>query len=211
METKKVEYERRREKMVIGQIAGRGVRDEKVIAAMRRIPRHKFVPIDMREDAYNDYPLPIGFGQTISQPYIVAYMTELLDMSGQEKVLEVGTGCGYQTAVLAEIVKEVVTIDIIPELVAMAKNNLSGYDNVRQYCGDGWEGFEPEAPYGRILVAAAPDIIPGKLVKQLADGGKMILPVGDRFCQQLIRLSRSSDQILEESICGVVFVPLVHG
>ena len=205
------DYNKHREQMVAGQIAGRGVADSKVLAAMRTIPRHKFVPVEMRHEAYNDYPLPIGFGQTISQPYIVAYMTELLELSGSETVLEVGTGCGYQTAVLAEIARKVVTIDIIPELVQSARMNLSDYANIEYHCGDGWGGYEPGSPYGRILVTAAPESVPRKLVGQLADNGILVLPVGGRFCQQLLQIRKSGNELSEKTICGVVFVPLVHG
>ncbi len=193
------------------QIAMRGVKDSRVLAVMRQIERHKFVPADMRSDAYNDYPLPIGFGQTISQPYIVAYMTELLELTGSEKVLEVGTGCGYQTAVLAGIAREIYTIDIIPELIDMAYANLADYKNIEFHCGDGWDGFRQCSPYDRILVAAAAESVPVKLVEQLADGGILVLPVGDRFCQQLMQIRKSGREVSQKVICGVVFVPLVHG
>jgi len=202
-------WRRAREKMVSVQIEGRGVTDGKVLAAMRKVPRHMFVPERLRRAAYSDRPLPIGHEQTISQPYIVAKMTELMKLDGDERVLEIGTGSGYQAAVLAEIVKEVYTIEIIPELGVSAGERLKkmGYDNVRVRIGDGYKGWPEAAPFDSIIVTAAPPYIPEPLVEQLKPGGRMVLPVGEGF-QQLMVVTRTKEGFEKENIFPVRFVPM---
>jgi protein-L-isoaspartate(D-aspartate) O-methyltransferase len=177
---------------------------------MAKVPRHFFVPEQMRDLAYQDEPLPIGEGQTISQPYIVGFMTEALKLSGKEKVLEIGTGSGYQTAILAEIVEEVYTVELIPELFRRAQSVLSelGYTNIRFLIGDGTRGWPDKAPYDAILVSAAPATIPASLVEQLRVRGRMIIPVGTDF-QELILVTRKKDGWDEERLIGVRFVPLI--
>jgi protein-L-isoaspartate(D-aspartate) O-methyltransferase len=200
-----------RMRMVEYQIAGRGVQDQRVLDAMREIPRHLFIPQEYRESAYQDRPLPIGKGQTISQPYIVAVMTELLGIRPGDSVLEVGTGSGYQAAILARLAGVVVTIERLPEIAETAGNILRSLaiSNVKIIVGDGTEGYVPDAPYNGIIVTAATPDIPSPLVEQLADGGRLVAPVGSRDLQQLIRLTRNGDQITRESYGGVVFVPLL--
>lgn len=199
-----------RKEMVDTQIKPRGIEDPKVLLAMYTVPRHFFVEKQFLNLAYSDTPLPIGHSQTISQPYIVAYMTELLNLKGEEKVLEVGTGCGYQTAVLAEIAKEVYSIEIVKPLCKLAEQNLSqfSYKNIRLQCGDGYRGWKENAPFDRILVAAAPDHIPKALKDQLAIGGIMVIPVGN-YHQELIVIKKKSDGSLsEEKVLPVRFVPM---
>lgn len=203
-------YDRERKEMVDYQIRRRGVSDRKVLKAMLRVPRHLFVPEQMKELAYGDEPLPIGEGQTISQPYIVAYMTEALRLRGREKVLEIGTGSGYQTAILAEIAKEVYTVELIPELSARARGLLEklGYRNIHFRIGDGTLGWPEHAPYDAILVSAAPASVPPALVDQLKTGGKMIIPVGTDF-QELVLVTRKEGGWEEQRLIGVRFVPLI--
>lgn len=203
-------YDRERKEMVDFQIRRRGVSDRKVLKAMLRVPRHLFVPEQMKELAYGDEPLPIGEGQTISQPYIVAYMTEALRLRGREKVLEIGTGSGYQTAILAEIAKEVYTVELIPELSARARGLLEklGYRNIHFRIGDGTLGWPEHAPYDAILVSAAPASVPPALVDQLKTGGKMIIPVGTDF-QELVLVTRKEGGWEEQRLIGVRFVPLI--
>lgn len=198
-------------RMVATQLRARGVGDEKVLSAMARVPRHLFVPEDMAALAYADEPLPIGLGQTISQPYIVAYMTEALRLRGGEKVLEVGTGSGYQTAVLAEAAGEVWTVELIEELSLRAKERLRslGYDNIRFRVADGSDGWPDAAPFDGIIVTAAPATVPEALELQLAPGGRMILPVG-LGSQELILISREGDSFRRKALIGVRFVPLVR-
>ena len=200
-----------RRRMVDGQIAARGVSDPRVLRAMRRVPRHRFVDASLAPDAYDDRPLPIGHGQTISQPYIVAYMTELLKLPDGAKVLEVGTGCGYQAAVLGEIAREVKTIEIVGALAATAKSTLDalGYRNVTVRHGDGYAGWPEEAPFDGILVAAAPDHVPPALVAQLKVGGRLVLPVG-RFDQEMRVITRTADGTSEQRLIPVRFVPLTR-
>ena len=195
--------------MVASQIEARGVTDERVLAAMRAVPRQWFVPDGLRDGAYRDHPLSIGHGQTISQPYIVAFMTEALDLDGTEKVLEIGTGSGYQAAVLAEIVGEVFTIEIVDALAASARRALAraGYDRVHVRTGDGYLGWPEEAPFDAIILTAAPDHVPQPLVDQLAVGGRMILPVGDDE-QELVLLRRTPEGVVRESVLEVRFVPM---
>jgi len=203
------EFAKLRELMVERQIIARGIKDELVLEAMRKVPRHKFVPRSQLPYAYADHPLPIGEGQTISQPYIVALMTELLELKGDEKVLEIGTGSGYQAAVLAEIVKEVYTIEIIKPLADTARERLKalGYKNITVKCGDGYRGWTEHAPFDAIIVTAAPDHIPQPLVEQLKVGGRMVIPVG-KYYQELIRLTKTEHGVKRESIIPVRFVPM---
>lgn len=203
-----------RRAMVDEQIAARGVRDARVLAAMAKVPRHRFVPPAWRGQAYADHPLPIGQGQTISQPFIVAYMTELLALKGGEKVLEVGTGSGYQAAVLAELAGRVCSIEIIPELSETAGRALAelGYGNVSLRVGDGWRGWPEEAPFDAIIVTAAPEVVPPDLVAQLRPGGRMVLPVGPRAWQDLVLVTKAPDgTVAATRLEPVRFVPLVGG
>jgi protein-L-isoaspartate(D-aspartate) O-methyltransferase len=199
-----------RESMVDIQIQARGVRDEKVLQAMRKVPRHFFVPDDLKPYAYADEPLPIGEGQTISQPYIVAYMTEALELKGHERVLEVGTGSGYQTAILAEIVKQVYTIEIVGLLSSRAEEVLHrlGYTNVRFKISDGTFGWQENAPYDAIMVTAAPPSVPKRLEEQLSLSGRMIIPVGEGF-QELILITREKRHFKKKKLLPVRFVPLI--
>ncbi|OGD27595.1 MAG: protein-L-isoaspartate O-methyltransferase [Candidatus Aminicenantes bacterium RBG_19FT_COMBO_59_29] len=196
--------------MVEVQIRARGVDDEKVLAAMRQVPRHLFVPEELRSFAYGDEPLPIGEGQTISQPYIVAYMTQSLRLSGGEKVLEVGTGSGYQTAVLAEIVGQVFTIELLGVLSerARALHQALGYENIRSKAGDGTMGWEENAPFDAIMVTAAAPVVPKKLQEQLGPEGRMIIPVGAGF-QELFLITRERGVFRKKKLLPVRFVPLV--
>lgn len=205
------EFEKNREKMVELQIIRRGIKDPLVLAAMRKVPRHLFVPEPLRSQAYEDHPLPIGEKQTISQPYIVALMTEALRLKDTDRVLEVGTGSGYQTAILAEIVKHVFTIERIPSLAEKAKKLLDtmGYKNITYRIGDGSLGWPEEAPFDGILVSAAAPSVPQPLVDQLAMGGRLIIPVGDRLTQELILVERIPEGIRKSFLGGVRFVDLI--
>jgi len=198
------------ERMVQSQIADRGVRDKRVLRVMQHTPRHLFVPASMKSMAYHDRPLPIGHDQTISQPYIVALMTELLELRGDEKVLEIGTGSGYQAAVLAQLAGTVYTIEIVEPLARSSAALLEklGYENVEVRHGDGYQGWPEHAPFDRIIVTAAPEEIPPKLVDQLADGGIMVLPVGNYY-QELVMLTKNRDKVVEKEIIPVRFVPMV--
>jgi len=201
-----------REKMVTHQIIARGIKDLRVIEAMRKVPRHLFVPEDMRGSAYDDRPLPIGEGQTISQPYIVAFMTEALHVSPGDTVLEIGTGSGYQAAVLAEIAKEVYTIEIRPRLGERARERLNGmgYGNIAVKIGDGYKGWPEKMPFNAIIVTCAPQEIPKPLVDQLAEGGRMIIPVGERGgVQELVLVRKEKGMIRQEAVMKVLFVPMV--
>ncbi|MCX6565824.1 MAG: protein-L-isoaspartate(D-aspartate) O-methyltransferase [Candidatus Aminicenantes bacterium] len=204
------DLEASREEMVEQQLIARGVVDPQVLAAMRKIPRHLFVHEEMRSAAYLDGPLPIGARQTISQPFIVAYMTEFLGLMKTDNVLEIGTGSGYQTAVLAEIAAEVWTVEIIPSLAASARRTLEtlGYGNIRFKVGDGSGGWPEEAPFDAIIVTAAPADIPAALKDQLRDGGRMIVPVG-RGDQRLKLIRRLGDRMIETHLLSVRFVPLM--
>jgi protein-L-isoaspartate(D-aspartate) O-methyltransferase len=204
------DYAELRQKMVREQIAAEGVRDAEVLRAMGKIPRHEFIPQANRSLAYQDGPLPIGHGQTISQPYIVAFMTEALELKQGMKVLEIGTGSAYQTAVLAELGAEVFTIEIINELCASAAALLKklGYRKVHTRCGDGYRGWVEAAPFERILLTAAPEQIPQALLAQLKDGGVLIAPVGG-MRQHLVRVRRLGNLYKEESLLPVRFVPMV--
>ena len=197
--------------MVERQLRANGIRDERVLEAMRRVPRHRFVPFDLRDMAYADTPLEIGFGQTISQPYIVAYMTEVAHVGPGDRVLEIGTGSGYQAAILAELAGEVRTIEIVPELAGRARAILDslGYANVRSRTGDGYGGWREHAPYDAILVTAAPDHVPPALVEQLAVNGRMVIPVG-RGDQEMRVITRTPAGVVEQVTIPVRFVPLVR-
>jgi protein-L-isoaspartate(D-aspartate) O-methyltransferase len=201
----------RRRTMVNRQIEGRGIRDPEVLRAVRAVPRHRFVPAELQESAYDDSPLPIGFGQTISQPYIVAYMSEILQIEPQHTVLEIGTGSGYQAAVLGELAREVYTVEIVPELGQRARTTLEslGYRNIHVRIGDGYEGWAEHAPFDRIMVTAAPDHVPQPLVQQLAVGGRLVLPVG-RGDQWIRVLTKTPDRVIDETTIPVRFVPLVR-
>ena len=200
--------------MVEWQIEKRGIKNQPTLDAMRKILRHKFVPTDMMERAYDDSPLPIGYGQTISQPYIVAYMTAVINPEPGQKVLEIGTGSGYQAAVLAEIVDEVYTIEIITELYSSAKKRLDdlGYKNITCINADGYYGIKNAAPFDAIIVTAASEHIPPPLIEQLKDGGKMIIPVGSPFLNQtLILVEKNGEEIITTSLLPVRFVPFTRG
>ena len=204
--------ERLREMMVERQIKSRGIADERVLSVMRSIERHKFVPDQNLSAAYGDHPLPIGYGQTISQPYIVALMTELCELSGAEKVLEIGTGSGYQTAVLSRLAAEVYSIEIVEPLGKLAIQRLNGMGckNVQVRIGDGYAGWADAAPFDVIILTAAPGDIPPRLFEQLKEGGLMIAPVGDYF-QELVRVRKIDGKMRRETITHVRFVPMIHG
>ncbi|MCJ7586155.1 MAG: protein-L-isoaspartate(D-aspartate) O-methyltransferase [Anaerolineales bacterium] len=204
------EYSQERKRMVVEQIASRGLRDPRLLAVMEAVPRHRFVPLDHLNWAYADGPLPIGFGQTISQPYIVAFMTDALHLIGSERVLEVGTGSGYQAAILGQLAAEVHTIEFIPELSAQAEKVLQelGFTNIHIHSGDGSLGWLEAAPYDSILVAAAAPRLPQPLMDQLAEGGRIILPVGSRGFQQLEIWERRGKKFKHEASIPVAFVPL---
>lgn len=207
------EYASALKKMVEEQISGRGIRDQRVLSAMSAVQRHLFVPESYRHLAYEDGPLPIGMGQTISQPYIVAFMTEALELSPGDRVLEVGTGSGYQAAVLAEIVREVYTIELIPELGEKARKLLEerGYRNVACRIGDGYLGWPDKSPFDAIMVTAAADEVPEPLIDQLKVGGRLCIPVeGAGFVQYLILITRTPTGTKKETLIPVRFVPLVH-
>jgi len=196
--------------MVDVQLKARGIKDQKILEAMRKVPRHAFVPENMIPYAYNDEPLPIGEGQTISQPYIVAYMTEALELRGDECVLEVGTGSGYQTAILAEIVREVFTVELVSALSNRAQENIKRlkYTNVHFKIGDGTYGWRENAPYDAVMVTAAPDKVPHFLEEQLKIGGRMIIPVGSAI-QELVLVIREKRKYKKKRLLPVRFVPLV--
>jgi protein-L-isoaspartate(D-aspartate) O-methyltransferase len=199
---------------LIERLRAEGIRDERVLGAMRAVPRHIFVDEALASRAYEDTALPIGAGQTISQPYIVALMTEaLVDGKRLPKVLEVGSGCGYQTAVLAQLVERVYSIERIDSLIPPARERLHalGINNVRMRGGDGFEGWPSHAPYDGILVAAAPGFVPPALVEQLTVGGRMVIPIGTQGAQRLVLLVRTESGIEEQTLAQVSFVPLVPG
>ena len=203
------QFELQRRQMVEYQLRDRSIRNERVLAAMSKVPRHQFVDSSWRDLAYSDRPLPIGHNQTISQPYIVAYMTEAAEIDPEDKVLEIGTGCGYQAAILGEIAQEVYSIEIIPQLAERARRTLSqlGYQNIEVKTGDGYQGWVENAPYDAIIVTAAPKSLPQPLINQLAVNGKMVIPVGTWY-QDIVVLTKTKDRIVEEKTIPVRFVPM---
>jgi len=205
------EFTKKREMMVASQIESRGITDPRVLNAMRKVERHLFVPPDQVSRAYGDYPLPIGYGQTISQPYIVAFMTEALDLTPAMKVLEIGTGSGYQAAVLAEICDTVYTVELVPSLAQKAKNLLLllGYKNIKVRTGDGYQGWIEHSPFQAIIVTCSPTRIPAPLIDQLDEGGRMIIPVGERYSQELIILVKKNDRLTQKAVLPVSFVPML--
>lgn len=196
--------------MVAKQLVARGIKDERVLAAMRRVPRHLFVPEAMREKAYEDRPLPLGPGQTISQPYIVALMLEALELSPKARVLEIGTGSGYEAAILCELVEEVYSIEIDPELADQTRVLLQrlGYDSVRVKAGDGHTGWKEEAPFDAVIMSAASEKIPRDLVRQTKEGGRMILPLGDEEKQYLVMLQKTEEGLVSKELGAVRFVEM---
>jgi protein-L-isoaspartate(D-aspartate) O-methyltransferase len=200
-----------REEMVREQIVARGISNKKVIDAILKVPREKYAGKDYSGSAYDDRPLPIGYGQTISQPYIVALMTELLELSGDEKVLEIGTGSGYQTAILAEVSGQVYSVEIIEPLYKSAVKNLSGYSNVKLKFGDGYNGWEEFSPFERIILTAAPEKIPQPITDQLAEDGILVVPEGPAgWGQSLLKITKKDGRLSTRHICDVAFVPLTR-
>lgn len=197
--------------MVDEQLIPRGIGNAKVLDAFKKVPRHKFVPEKFREGAYADHPLPIGNGQTISQPYMVALMTETLALTGKEKVLEIGAGSGYQTAILAELAKEVCSVERIEALTQLARENLAaaGYEDIKIKIGDGTLGWQEEGPFDAIIVTAGAPNIPGKLVDQLKPDGRMVIPVGGTFSQMLTLVRKKRGRVSKTDISGCMFVPLI--
>ena len=198
-------------KMVEQQLVPRGIKDKKVLGAFRKVPRHEFVHEEYRQQAYDDYPLPIGEGQTISQPYMVALMTQCLALKGDERVLEIGTGSGYQMAILAEIVKEVYSVERFESLIGRARQVLSelGYKNCKIKAGDGTLGWEEYAPYDGIIVTAGAPGIPESLVRQLKDKGRLVIPIGSGYGQTLTIVEKEDKTIKTTPVCGCIFVPLI--
>ena len=206
-------YRKQRENMVKTQIENRDINDKAVLQAMRTVKRHLFLPAELINSAYYDSPQPIGYGQTISQPYIVAYMTEIINPKPEHRILEIGTGSGYQAAVLAEIVDSVYTIEIIPELHKPAADRLKklAYDNVKAKEADGYYGWEEHAPFDAVIVTAAAEYIPPLLIQQLKDGGKMVIPVGSPLLTQwLMLVEKNGDKIKTTSLMPVLFVPFTR-
>jgi len=208
-EDRNFDYTKARRQMVADQIQARGINDRRILDALLKVERHLFVPEKYRTEAYNDYPLPIGEDQTISQPYIVALMTDLLKLKGNEKVLEIGTGSGYQAAVLGELTCEVYTIEIIESLTRQATKLLDslGYKNITTRCGDGFAGWTEQAPFDGIIVTCAPPYVPQPLIEQLADGGRMVIPVGSLW-QELYLIEKKNNVLTHTSIIPVRFVPM---
>jgi protein-L-isoaspartate(D-aspartate) O-methyltransferase len=207
------DFAARRQAMVEQQLRARGIEDERVLTAMATVPREEFVPAEQRPHAYQDGPLPIGEGQTISQPYIVALMTELLEIGEGEKVLEIGTGSGYQAAILAELTPQVYTIEILPALAERAEQTLRrlGYETVKVRTGDGYQGWPEHAPFDAIIVTCAPANVPEPLKEQLREGGRMVIPVGPQWTHQTLYVLRKRGEELEsKAVIPVSFVPMVH-
>jgi protein-L-isoaspartate(D-aspartate) O-methyltransferase len=212
-QTSVADFAPQRQQMVQRQLMPRGIHDARVLAAMGKVPREDFVPASVRKESYEDGPLPIGYGQTISQPYIVALMTEQLQLKPTDRVLEIGTGSGYQAAVLAELVAEVYTIEIVEPLAKTAETTLQrlGYKNVHVQVGDGYKGWPEHAPFDAIIVTCAPDHVPQPLVDQLKEGGRMIIPVGERLAQELYLLEKRNGTIRQGAVLPVRFVPMTSG
>ena len=198
--------------MVTQQIEARGITDPQVLKAMRKVERHLFVPTQYASSAYGDHPLPIGWGQTISQPYVVAFMTEALHIRQHDRVLEIGTGSGYQAAILAELCDTVYTVEIIPELGKKAGDLLRvlGYKNIRVKIGDGYQGWAAYAPYQAIIVTCSPSHVPLPLIEQLAEDGEMIIPVGTANNQELVVLAKKNGRLVQQHVLPVRFVPMVN-
>ena len=209
------DYRLARERMVKTQLVPRGIKDPRVLKVMGKVPRDRFIEEALSGEAYNDHPLPIGRKQTISQPYIVALMTEALELTGEEKVLEIGTGSGYQTAILADLSRKVYTVERIRDLMVKARNILAdlGYNNVMFKAFDGTLGWQEYEPYDAIMVTAGAHKIPQPLLDQLADGGRLIIPVGNRFSQELIKVTKKKGNVIQKDFGGCRFVDLVgiHG
>ena len=210
--TSQTGFDEKRKTMVRNQIQWRGINNRQVLEAMLKVPRHKFVPDMYIEYAYEDTPLPIGDGQTISQPYIVAFMTDELELKPSDKVLEIGTGSGYQAAVLAEICETVYTIEIFESLGLKAKKLLDemGYNNIKVKIGDGYQGWEEYGPFDAIIVTCSPKEIPQPLKDQLAEGGRMIIPIGKKYTQELVLLRKKNGKIKQHAILPVRFVPMIN-
>ena len=206
-----IDFSKAREQMVSRHLAGRGIKDPAVLSVFRRVPRERFVPSEHQGDAYGDFPLPIGFDQTISQPYIVALMIEVLSLTKSDKVLEIGTGSGYQTALLAEIALFVYSVERIPELAQRSREILKelGYNNVTVKVADGTQGLPEHQPYDAVIVSAAADKVPSSLLKQLALNGRMVIPVGNPWEQELILYRNTKSGIVSQNLGGVRFVPLI--
>ena len=204
------DFAAQRQQMVERQLMTRGINDQRVLAAMAKVPREEFVTQEARSASYEDGPLPIGYGQTISQPYIVAFMTEQLRPKPSDRVLEIGTGSGYQAAILAELVSDVYSIEIVEPLAKNAEATLHqfGYKNVHLKIGDGYKGWPDAAPFDAIIVTCAPDKVPQPLIDQLKDGGRMVIPVGDIFAQQLYLLEKKNGQLKQSATLPVRFVPM---
>lgn len=206
-----MDYDVMRQRMVEEELIPRGIKNKIILDAFRKVPRHEFVPEALRDTAYGDYPIPIGSSQTISQPYMVALMTEELHLSGGERVLEIGTGSGYQAAILAEIAREVYSVERLEELADNAKRTLLrlGYKNFHIKVGDGTLGWGEEAPFDGIIVTAGSPGIPHSLVDQLNDNGRLVIPVGNQWSQILTVVEKAGDTFRETQVCGCVFVPLI--
>jgi protein-L-isoaspartate(D-aspartate) O-methyltransferase len=204
------DYEKARARLV-EHLRKQGIKDEAVLKAMLKVPRHLFVPEEHRHLSYEDMALPIGEGQTISQPYVVAFMTQALELKPTDKVLEIGTGSGYQAAILAELAREVYTIEIIPTLAKRAKETLEklGYKNVKIKVGDGYFGWKEHSPFDAIIVTCAPEEIPQPLIEQLKEGGRMVIPVGKRYIQQLYVLRKEGGKLIKRAVLDVLFVPML--
>lgn len=205
------DFEKERAEMVENQIKARGIKNPRVLRAMMKVPRHLFVPEELQKYAYEDHPLSIGEGQTISQPYMVALMTELLEPTEEDRILEIGTGSGYQTAILAELAKEVYTIERIGSLMERAQKTLSslGYKNIFFKLGDGTLGWQEHAPYNGIIVTAGAPAPPQPLIDQLAEGGRLVIPCGDEYSQTLWRITRAGNELIKEDFGGCRFVKLI--
>ncbi len=205
--------EQRHEALVDDLVARGELRTPAIVAAFREVPRHLFVPRALVDDAYHDHPLPIGAGQTISQPTVIALMTEALELRPTDRVLEIGTGSGYQAAILSRLVSQVFTVEVVPELGTAAARRLAGlgYANVEVRVGDGYQGWPQRAPFDRVIVTAAPQRVPAALVEQLAPGGILVAPIGAYYYQRLVRLRRTPLGVEEDFLADVVFVPMVHG
>lgn len=205
------DFAREREQMVIEQLQARGIKEERVLTAFRKVPRDRFIPFEYKAESYGDHPVPIGSGQTISQPYMVALMTECLQLKEGERVLEVGTGSGYQAAILAELCSEVYSIERFSSLTERARKVLAelGYNNISLKVGDGSCGWEEACPYDGIIVTAGAPLAPEPLKEQLVLGGRLVIPVGNNFSQVLIVIEKKKDGFKQREVCGCVFVPLV--